>query len=261
MRSAKKSLGQNFLIDNNIIRKIINLVKIKGKDIIEIGPGRGALTDEILKNKPKSLSLIEKDYFLAEKLKEKYNKNLVKIYNNDILKFDIEKITNNKNSIIFGNLPYNISSQILVKILKFKKWPPQFSDAIFMFQKELGQKIIAKYSSSNYGRLAILSNYRLNIFSNFLISNNCFFPKPKVNSMIIHFQPKRKIKPKIKRIDSLEKVTNLFFSNKRKMINKPIRKLLSIKCLTQLTNLNTKLRPSEITPEIYYKITELYEKR
>ena len=79
--------------------------------------------------------------------------------------------------------------------------------------------------------------------------------------MIIHFQPKKKIKPKIKRIDSLEKVTNLFFSNKRKMINKPIRKLLSIKCLTKLTNLNTKLRPSEITPEIYYKITELYEKR
>ena len=261
MRFAKKSLGQNFLIDNNIIRKIINLVKIKGKDIIEIGPGRGALTDEILKNKPKSLSLIEKDYFLAGKLKEKYDKNLVKIYNNDILKFDIEKITNNKNSIIFGNLPYNISSQILVKILKFKKWPPQFSDAIFMFQKELGQKIIAKYSSSNYGRLAILSNYRLNIFSNFLISNNCFFPKPKVNSMIIHFQPKKKIKPKIKKIDSLEKVTNLFFSNKRKMINKPIRKILSIKCLTQLNNLNTKLRPSEITPDIYYKITELYEKK
>ena len=261
MRFAKKSLGQNFLIDNNIIRKIINLVKIKGKDIIEIGPGRGALTDEILKNKPKSLSLIEKDFFLAGKLKEKYDKNLVKIYNNDILKFDIEKITNSKNSIIFGNLPYNISSQILVKILKFKKWPPQFSDAIFMFQKELGQKIIAKYSSSNYGRLAILSNYRLNIFSNFLISNNCFFPKPKVNSMIIHFQPKKKIKPKIKRIDSLEKVTNLFFSNKRKMINKPIKKILSIKYLTQLNNLNTKLRPSEITPDTYYKITELYEKK
>ena len=261
MRFAKKSLGQNFLIDNNIIRKIINLVKIKGKDIIEIGPGRGALTDEILKNKPKSLSLIEKDFFLAGKLKEKYDKNLVKIYNNDILKFDIEKITNNKNSIIFGNLPYNISSQILVKILKFKKWPPQFSDAIFMFQKELGQKIIAKYSSSNYGRLAILSNYRLNIFSNFLISNNCFFPKPKVNSMIIHFQPKKKIKPKIKRIDSLEKVTNLFFSNKRKMINKPIKKILNIKYLTQLNNLNTKLRPSEITPDTYYKITELYEKK
>ena len=73
MRFAKKSLGQNFLIDSNIIRKIINLVNIKGKDIVEIGPGRGALTDEILKNKPRSLSLIEKDFYLAGKLKEKYS--------------------------------------------------------------------------------------------------------------------------------------------------------------------------------------------
>ena len=97
----KNHLGKIFLIDNNIIRKIINLVKIKGKDIIEIGPGRGALTDEILKNKPKSLSLIEKDFFLAGKLREKYDKNLVKIYNNDILKFDIEKITNNKKILLF----------------------------------------------------------------------------------------------------------------------------------------------------------------
>ena len=261
MRFAKKSLGQNFLIDSNIIRKIINLVNIKGKDIVEIGPGRGALTDEILKNKPRSLSLIEKDFYLAGKLKEKYDKNFVKIYNNDILKFDIEKIINNKNSIIFGNLPYNISSQILVKILKFKKWPPRFSDVIFMFQKELGQKIIAKYSSSSYGRLAILSNYRLNAFNYFLISNNCFFPKPKVSSMIIHFQPKKKIKHKIKRIDNLEKVPNSLFSKKRKMINKSIRKILTTGNLLKLTDLNINLRPSEITPEIYYKITELYEKK
>ena len=121
MNLAKKSLGQNFLIDKNIIKKIISLVNIKDKDIIEIGPGRGALTDEILKKKPKSLVLIEKDYKLFEGLKNKFsdNKN-IKIFNADILKFNLEKTINFKKSIIFGNLPYNISSQIFVKIIKFK---------------------------------------------------------------------------------------------------------------------------------------------
>ena len=138
MKFAKKSLGQNFLIDKNIVKKIINLIEIKNKNIIEIGPGEGALTDEILKKNPKSLSIIEKDFDLYEKLKIKYLKNkTIKIYNADILKFDIQKIVK-KNSAIYGNLPYNISSQILVKILKFKNWPPNFNDLILMFQKELG---------------------------------------------------------------------------------------------------------------------------
>ena len=88
-------------------------------------------------------------------------------------------------------MPYNISSQILVKILNFKKWPPKFSDLIFMFQKELGEKIIGNFNSRNYGRLSILSKFRLKIINKFLISPNCFFPKPKVNSMIIHFKPKK----------------------------------------------------------------------
>ena len=134
MSFAKKSLGQNFLIDKNIIRKIINLVKLEKKNIIEIGAGHGALTDEIIKKKPKQVSIIEKDISLYKKLKIKYsNLNNMKIYNNDILDFNLERIVK-KNSIIFGNLPYNISSQILVKILRFKKWPPSFENLIFMFQ-------------------------------------------------------------------------------------------------------------------------------
>ena len=112
-----KSLGQNFLIDKNIIKKIVNLVDITNKDIIEIGPGKGALTEEILKN-PKSLSLIEKDNRLADDTKKYLKDKKIKIYNYDILKFDLERI-DKSNSVIFGNLPYNISSQILVKILKF----------------------------------------------------------------------------------------------------------------------------------------------
>ena len=258
---AKKSLGQNFLIDKNIIKKIINLVEIKDKEIVEIGSGKGALTDEILKRKPKSLKIIEKDHKLCSFLKEKYSKyKFIKIFNKDILQFNLESIIAKK-SIIFGNLPYNISSQILVKILKFKKWPPRFYDIIFMFQKELGEKIISKFPSSHYGRLSILTRYKLDIFNKFSVSPNCFIPKPKIYSMIIHFKPKLNYSVKIKKIENLERITNVLFSNKRKMINKNLKKILSTDEINKLSNLRLNSRPSEINPEIYYKITELYENK
>ena len=258
---AKKSLGQNFLKDKNIIKKIINLVNIKDKHIIEIGPGTGALTDEILKKKPKTLVLIEKDEILSGKLNQKYKGLLpVKIINADILKFKIENNIK-ENTIIFGNLPYNISSQILVKMIKSKKWPPKFNNLIFMFQKELGEKILGKFSTSNYGRISILSNYRLRVLEKFLISPNCFFPKPKIMSMIIHFQPKTNNLFKISNLTNLEKVTNVLFSNKRKMINKNIFKLLNKNDLKKISALKLDLRPSEIKPEIYYKITEIFERK
>ena len=116
---------------------------------------------------------------------------IVETFNADILKFDLESIVDNK-SLIFGNLPYNISSQILVKILKFKKFPPKYSCLIFMFQKELGEKIIAKFPSKKYGRMSILTNYILNIKKKFLVNSNSFFPKPKVDSLVICFEPKKK---------------------------------------------------------------------
>ena len=260
MQYAKKSLGQNFLIDKNIIKKIINIIDIENKNIIEIGAGKGALTNEIVKKKPKSLSIIEKDFYLSKELNLKYKNNkIVKIYNIDVLKLNIEKLCR-KNSIIFGNLPYNISSQILVKILKFKKWPPKFTDLILMFQKELGEKILGKFPSANYGRLSILTSYRLKILKKFLVSPNCFLPKPKVTSLVIHFKPQLSTII-LKDISNLEKITNIIFSNKRKMINKNIKKILSKKDILLINNLKLNLRPAEIEPEIFYKIAKLYEKR
>ena len=178
--------------------------------------------------------------------------------NNDILKINIEKIIK-EGTIVFGNLPYNISSQILIKFLKFKKWPPKFSNLIFMFQRELGKKIIGKYLSNDYGRLSIISNFRLSLKKKFLISSNCFFPKPKVTSMIIHLLPKKE-KYKIKKINNLEKVTNILFSNKRKMINKNLKRILKDSSVHKIPGLKTNLRPEKINPDIYYKITEFFEK-
>ena len=256
---AKKSLGQNFLIDKNIIKKIINLVEVKNQNIIEIGPGKGSLTKEIIKKNPKSLILIEKDDRFYHSLKTEYSNNKkIKIINKDILKYDFNKIKKN-NLIVFGNLPYNISSQILVKFIKFKKWPPSFKDIIFMFQKELSDKIISPYPSKNYGRISILTNYRFKVISKFNVSSNCFFPKPKVESTIIHFKPKINFEYKIKNIDYLERITNLFFSNKKNIIKKNIQKILSEKKISLIENLNLKSRPENLSPETYYKITNLYE--
>ena len=261
MKFAKKSLGQNFLIDKNIINKIINLVNIKNRNIIEIGPGTGSLTNEILKKNPKNLLLIEKDKELVKRLKSQYIKNEnVKLYEADVLKFDLEKKIK-KDSIIFGNLPYNISSQILVRILKSKILLSYTNDIILMFQKELGERIVSKYPSKNYGRLSILSNYKLNVINKFTVSQNCFIPRPKVISLLIHFQTKKKFNGKIKKIENLEKITNMLFSNKRKMINKNIKKILDNEDIRKINGLKLNCRPSEIKPDVSYTITEIFENR
>ena len=259
MKFLKKSLGQNFLIDKNITKKILNLTNLKSKNIIEIGPGKGALTDEILKKNPKSLYLLEKDNELSSFLKTKYSTSKkIKIINSDVLKFDLNKIKK-KNLIVLGNLPYNISSQILVKILKNLKSQNKYSELIFMFQKELGDKIIAKYPSKNYGRLSIITALFLKKINNFLVSSNCFFPKPKVTSMVIHFKVIKKNKYNIRNINNLEKVTNILFSQRRKMIRKNIFKIIKANQVKKIPRLNLDMRPENISPEIYYKITEYYE--
>ncbi len=260
MKYAKKSLGQNFLIDKNIINKIVNLKNIKNKHVIEIGPGKGSLTKEILNKNPKSLILIEKDFELYKNLKNQYKNNkIVKTFCDDILKFDFSSFKN-KNLIVFGNLPYNISSQILIKFIRFKNLRVKINDLIFMFQKELGEKILGVFPSPNYGRLSIIRTYKLKIIKKFLVSPNCFFPKPKVTSMVIHFKPKDIQKICINEIMNLEKITSIFFSNKRKMINKNIKKILSDGDIKKIPGLNLNNRPSDLRPEIFYKITELFER-
>ena len=255
MNSPKKSLGQNFLHDQNIIHKITSFTKIKNKNIVEIGPGLGAITDKILEKKPKSLILIEKDKNLLDRLKIKYkNKKPIIYYNNDILNLNIEKILK-KDCIIFGNLPYNISSQIFIKLIKFKKWPPKYKNLILMFQKEVAEKI----SGKSYGRLTIMTNYKLKVINKFNVSANCFFPKPKVTSTVLNLTPIIFKKFKIKDIKNLEFITRSFFSNKRKMIKKNFIKMFKQEQAKKFNNLNLNLRPSDLNEEFYYQATEIFE--
>ena len=258
MIKAKKSLGQNFLIDKNVIDKIINIVPVSDKEILEVGPGTGNLTREILNNKPSKIYLVEKDKFLAEMLKKKLDKK-VAIFNEDILKFDVSSISNNK-IIVFGNLPYNISTEILSKWITNLKNDYWFSDLILMFQKEVADRIIAQFNTSAYGRLSILANWRLNINKICDISPDSFSPRPKIQSSLIHFTPKKNF-AEIKDPVNLEKITRIFFSHRRKMLKKPFNQIFNGNTdLLDKFNLDLNLRPQNLDFDTYYKLTIEYEK-
>ena len=262
LNKPKKSLSQNFLIDKNIINKIIKIGNIKKKNnIMEIGSGSGNLTEQLAMLKPHNILSIEKDKNLVLVLKNrlKHFKN-IKILNCDILDL-IPEYNLNKKIIIFGNLPYNISTKILSSLILLKKWPPWYDMLVFMFQKEVADRIIAKPNTKEFSRLTVLSNWRLEIKKHFDVSKNSFFPKPKVNSTILSFKPKKNNLLNLRDPKNLEKITQVLFSNRRKMINKNLKKLFKEK-LFLLDNLNIDLnkRPEELSNEIFYKIAIEYEK-
>ncbi len=254
---AKKSLGQNFLIDKNIILKIVSLLNILNKDVMEVGPGTGNLTEYILKNKPNKLFLIEKDKSLYEELKKRFH-NEAEVINQDILKIDESKISKNK-LIVFGNLPYNISTEIICNwVLKLEKdfW---FTDLILMFQKEVADRIVSKINTSNYGRLSILLNWKLNIKKIFDIGPNSFSPKPKIDSSVLHFIPKNNYLP-IENSRNLEMVTRVFFNQRRKMIKNPLKQLFKeYENVAQKLDLDLNLRPQNLSLEDYCNIVKEYE--
>ena len=258
MIKAKKSLGQNFLVDQNIINKIINIVDIKDKIILEIGPGTGNLTLEILKKKPKKVILIEKDEKLIDLLKNRLNKD-IELINKDVLKID-ENNLNNQILTVFGNLPYNISTEILSKwILNINPKKVWFSSLVLMFQKEVADRIISKYNTKNYGRLTILANWRLNIKKIMDIKPNSFQPKPKVESTVLFFEPKNNF-TKFKNAKNLEKITRIFFMHRRKMIKKPFNQLFrDNENIASELGIDLNLRPQNLDFNAYYELTKKYE--
>ena len=252
---SKKSLGQNFLVDNNILKKIVDAGKISKLDsVIEIGPGTGNLTNYIIDSQPKDITVVEKDSNLVKILKNKFN-NKINIINDDVLELDENFYK--KKFTVFGNLPYNISTQILANWclnndLRFKR-------LILMFQKEVANRIIAKVNTKEYSRITILANWKFNIKKIFDVSPNCFFPRPKIESTLLEFLPKTDY-IKIRNPKYLEKITKVFFSQRRKMIKKNFRKLfkdsnyMSKKLEIQLSD-----RPQNLSTDKFLMIIKEYE--
>ena len=259
MTFAKKSLGQNFLIDKNIIDKISSLIEIEDQNILEVGPGTGNLTNALIKKKPKKFYVIEKDDILANLLKKEFKDKII-VINDDILKVNENNLSNEK-LIVFGNLPYNISTEILCKwIINLNDKKIWFRNFILMFQKEVADRILSKYNSSNYGRLSIIANWKLEIKKIIDIKPNSFSPKPKIDSSLLFFSPKKNFL-KIRNPKNLEKITRIFFSQKRKMIKKPFNQVFSnnIKIAKKL-KIDLSLRPQNLTNNTYYELANEYEK-
>ena len=259
MIKAKKSLGQNFLIDKSVLEKIVSLIKIENKSILEVGPGTGNLTSCILKNNPKKLIVVEKDKYLARLLKKKFETNVV-IINEDILKIDENKLHEDK-LIVFGNLPYNISTEILAKwVLNLDNKNFWFDSLILMFQKEVADRIISKFNSSKYGRLTILANWKLDIVKICDIKAGSFSPRPKINSSLLFFKPKKNFY-KLQNSKNLEKITRVFFNQRRKKIKTPFNILFNGNAnVIRNLRIDLNLRPHNLKEEIYYELTQEYEK-
>ena len=253
----KKSLGQNFLIDRSILEKIVDTVDFQNKEVLEIGPGSGNLTTYILKKNPKKLHVIEKDDDLALLLREKFNDE-INIINDDVLKISEKNISVEKLTV-FGNLPYNISTEILSKwVVNLGKnfW---FENLVLMFQKEVADRIIAQCNTSKYGRLSILSNWKLNIKKVIDIKPESFSPRPKIDSSLLLFTPKLDFF-EIENPKNLEMITRIFFSQRRKMLKKPFNQVFkNSKEISEKFNIDLNLRPQNLAPEIYFNLVKEYE--
>ena len=260
----KKKYGQNFLTNQSIVKEIIQAAEIKNNDeILEIGPGDGILTKEIINKNPKKFIAIEIDKSLninLETLFEKKTNHKYEMLFKDALQFD-ETLKFDKNFKIISNLPYNISLPLLIKWINQLNKYPVAKKMILMFQKEVAERILAKINSKKYGRISILSSVFYDIKKITEVDKSNFFPIPKVNSTILLFDLLKKPLLDISSIEYLQKITLELFNNRRKKLKKKLQTIFS----SEMINKNFleqlfDLRAENITPQMYCKLALLLKK-
>jgi len=256
MLKPKKKFGQNFLIDPEICNQIISLEKIKNENILEIGPGNFALTELIIKNKPKKFFAVEIDCEIFDV--KKNDKILEYLLNEDALKFDELKKFNNEKFSIISNLPFNISSELLVKWCYIQNNYQCINSMTLMFQKELAERIIAKINTKKYGRISILANAFFDIKKEIFVEKNKFQPSPKVDAVVLKFSSLKTNRIKKENLSKLENITTLFFNERRKKNIKKIQKLFDEKIIKDnKLQQYFELRAENIDKDTYYKMTEI----
>ena len=249
---AKKSLGQNFIHDENFLIKLSNTIKSNQQTtIIEIGPGKGALTKHLLKKEYKKIIAIEKDASLIRYL-DPYRNKKISIINADALNFNLVDLNIDKKAIIVGNLPFNISSQLLIKWTKLHNWPPFYKKMHLMFQKELGERIIAKVNTKSYGRISVLSQSRFNIKKSLIAPSGIFSPRPKVDGLVLEFSPIKKYR-KIN-IEKLEKLLRKAFLHRRKKIKTSLKDYQDILIAN---NFNLDQRAENLSIDDYCRLSNI----
>ena len=251
----KKKLGQHFLIDDKILEKIVEKLELKNKNVIEIGPGKGNLTEVILKKKPCKVFLIEMDRTL-----EPFLVNMIKKHNINVelIFADAEKIQLNKliprKIILVANLPYNIATTLIINWLKYIKC---FSSLTVMVQKEVAERLTAEVSTKFYGRLSILARLQTHIQKVIDVSPNCFFPKPRVYSSVIKLTPRKIVNFNYEKLDRTLKIC---FTHRRKILRNNLKRNFGNTDLEKkmhLNDINPFSRPQELSPRDFIKLSEI----
>jgi len=252
--TPRKRFGQNFLHDKNIIQQIVNVISPDpGENIVEIGPGQGALTVPILKLINK-LNVIEIDRDLIPALIERCaDKGELITHEKDALEFDFNEIINIKKPIrVIGNLPYNISTPLIFHLLKFSE---NISDMHFMLQKEVVDRLAAKPSTSDYGRLSVMVQYHCDVESLFDVPPAAFYPPPKVTSSIVKLIPHKEVKYKVANYQNFEKLVKAAFSMRRKTLRNSLKSFIKDEDWQKI-QVDPKLRPEELSVEDYTRISD-----
>ena len=251
MIKAKKELGQNFLIDEVALNRIIELINPRNEDhFLEIGPGRGALTKR-LSDKAKRLDAVELDQDLLLSLKL-INSNKLFIHNESILNFDVDRIIEYEKIRLVGNLPYNISTEIMLWAFDSLK---QLEDMHFMFQKEFGERLSAEPNNKSYGRISVLTQYLTELEKVLYLEPSSFRPTPSVESVFIRFKPKKDRHILSPISIKLQEITKATFMHRRKMIGKSLKNILTTQQIEQL-DIDLSLRPENLSVNDYVRIAE-----
>ena len=247
----KKKWGQHFLKNEMIVNEIINIEKLSEKNIIEIGPGNGVLTRAILKQKPKFLTSIEKDESLRSELKqfEKKNNDNFKLIFDDIFNFNIEELYKKGKITIIANLPYNIATKLIIDWMKNIEI---FNIIVVMVQREVADRLTAKFSSSSYGRTSIIAQLHSIIEKKIDVPPDNFFPKPKVHSTVLKITPKKKKVFNFEKLDFLLKES--FKYRRKKLISNLSRNFEESEKMFAEKGLNTNIRAQDISPEKFLEI-------
>ena len=249
---AKKRFGQNFLHDESVISKIVDAINPEpGENLVEIGPGLGALTEPVIERSG-DISVVELDRDLAHRLRHHpFLAPHLTIYEDDALKFDFSKLASaDKPLRIFGNLPYNISTPLIFHLLTFKD---KVKDMHFMLQKEVVERMASGENCKAFGRLSIMTQYQCQVLPVMEIGPEAFKPAPKVHSAIVRLIPHKEIKNPVKDIKALNTVCLAAFNQRRKTIRNSFKKLISVEQLISL-DIDPGLRPENLSLDTYVKL-------
>jgi 16S rRNA (adenine1518-N6/adenine1519-N6)-dimethyltransferase len=258
---ARKRFGQNFLHDDNVIRNIVKSIRPKvGDNMVEIGPGMGAITEQLLEATEGYLNVVELDRDLIPGLKVKFfNHPGFKINEADALQFDFMSLKVDERPLrIVGNLPYNISTPLIFHLLSYAS---NVKDMHFMLQKEVVQRMAAGPGENNYGRLSIMSQYFCNVQHMFDVGPESFQPAPKVDSAIVRLVPYETLPHPVKDHKTLENIVRQSFSMRRKTLRNNLKTVISDEQLTEL-GIDAGLRPERLSLADFVAISDfVYDNR